>query len=893
MLIARLRSLYRNLFRRTQADADLDEELRAYVDELAAEHRGRGLSNEDAYRAARLDLRGSDHVKDSVRDAWAGAALTAAVREFRYAVRSIAHSPSYVVSVVLVLSLGFALNAIVFGIVDAALFRPLPYRAPERLIRVEETINGLPGSVSWASFDAWRRGVTSFSDVVAYDNAIVTVGGGSEPERTVAIVATPNLFRALGVAARVGRTFGADDGGPGQSLVAVLSAAFWKNAFGGDSTVIGHTIDLNGAPCTIVGVAPTDFSFPALSETAMWIPSRPTAKELVDRADHHLSVIARLRDGATMNGANAELQTVVARMATAYPAAQRGRGARLVGVRDAATGAARGQLLALFGAVVIVLLIACTNVANLTLARAVTRRHEFAVRLALGAGRRHLVGEVVAEGIVLVGAAAALGAIGAVAASGVIRGLVRFAFPFDVDVRFDARAFAFLCVGSLIAIGITGAIPAILAGRRTDLRSALSATSARSTGGHAGRARRALVATQVALSLMLVVGAGLLVRTVIALGETAPGFDASGVMTAHVPTEGATQGAPVAGFFRPLLDRLRATPGVVAAGAISLLPLQEAWTNGGFRVIGAPPQPAGKQALAEYRVVSPGYFDAMRIPILAGRAITERDDASPGRGTGPDSVGRLPDRVILVNAALARRFLVHNGRLTDAIGRQLLDIGFSAPATIVGVVGDVRQADLQLPALPEIYFPYAAMDDGPGASNMVLVVRSSLGQDAGAAIRRAVAALDPSRPVSLVRSMDSVVAESVAKQRLYALLLGLIGVAAVILTAAGVYAVLSYVVAERRREVGLRLALGAQGGDVLHMIVGEAMRVAGLGLLVGAAGSALLTRTLRSAIYGVTVTDPMTFWGSTALIALVALAASYIPAHRAARIDPLVALKSD
>ncbi len=813
------------------------------------------------------------------------------LRAFVNATRRLLHRPSFSLSVVLVLSLGFALNATVFGIVDAALFRPLPYRAPNRLVRVEETINGLPGSVSWPSFDAWRRGVTSFSDVVAYDNAVVTVGGGSQPERTLAIVATPNLFHALGVGPRLGRTFGADDGDPGQPLVAVLSAAFWKTTFGGDSGVVGRTIVLNGAPCTVIGVAPAGFSFPALSSTAMWIPSRPTAKDLVNRTDHHLSVIARLRDGATVTGANAELQTVAHRMAATYPNAQRGRGAHLVGVRDAATGAARGQLLALFGAVVFVLLIACTNVANLTLARAVTRRHEFAVRLALGAGRRHLVGEVVAEGVVLVGAAAALGAIGAAAAGGVIRGLVRFAFPFDVDVRFDARLFVFLTLGMLVAIAITGAIPAMLAGRRTDLRAALSAASSRSTGGRAGRARSVLVATQVALSLMLVVGAGLLVRTVIALGETAPGFDASGVMTAHVPTYGGTQGAPVAGFFRPLLDRLRATPGVSAAGAISLLPLQEAWTNGGFRVDGAPPQRAGQQALAEYRVVSPGYFRVMRIPILAGRAITEQDDAPPGRAV--DSVGRRRDPVILVNAAFARRYLTHRGRLTDAIGRRLLDIGFPAPATIVGVVGDVRQADLQLPALPEIYFPYAAMDDGPGAANMVLVVRSSLGDGAGAAIRKAVAALDPWRPVSLVRSMDAVVAESVAKQRLYALLLGLIGVAAVILTAAGVYAVLSYVVAERRREVGLRLALGAQGGDVLQMMVGDAMRMAGIGLLVGAAGAALLTRTLRSAIYGVTVTDPLTFWGATALIALVALAASYLPARRAARIDPLVALKID
>jgi len=823
--------------------------------------------------------------------------------DLRLAARRLRRAPGYALAAAGILALGIGANAAVFGVVDAALLRPFPYREPGQLVAAHETGPGFVGSVSWPNFRDWQAGARAFADLAAYQNAHVTFApagaGGAVPERVSAVGATPNLFRLLGAPRPLlGRGFAQGDGAPGGAQVAVVSERFWRRALGGDPAAVGRTVRLDGDPVTVVGVMPAEFRFPARWQGAdVWIPVDPSPAKASRRGSHSLQVVGRLRPGASVEEANRDLQAVAARLARTYPAEQAGRGASVQSLRAEWTGDTRPALVALAGAVALVLGIACANVANLALARGAVRRREFTVRAALGATRARLAREVAAEGAVLTAAAAAAGAAFAWAALGALGRAAERVVPLGAGLRFDWRLFAFLLAAAALTTVLFALAPA-LAAARVDLRAGLAAGDPRSGEGRGQRrTRSALVVAQVALSLALLVGAGLLLRAVAALRGAPLGLDPAGVVTAHVPMPNGRSGGagPAAGFLRPVLARLRATPGVAAAGAISMLPVQEAWTNGGFAVEGAPPVPSGQEPLAERRVVSPGYFAAMGVPLVAGRGFGEQDGAPaavPPPDGAPLSAAFARGCVVMVNATLAGRHIAPGRPLADAVGRRLLLDGNAC--TVVGVAGDVRQAGLDTPPQAEVYYPYAMLDGPAGAEKMVVVVRSPRPVDAVAgAIRTAVREADPALPVYRVATMAEVVAESLADRRLYAGLLGGFGAAALALAAAGVYAVLAYAVAQRRREVGVRMALGARAGDVVRLVVGQGARLVAAGVVAGLAGALVLGRALGGLLYGVGASDPPTVAAAAAVLAFVALAASWVPARRAARADPAVVLRAE
>lgn len=828
----------------------------------------------------------------------------------RLAVRRLRRAPGYALAIIGILALGFGATAAVLGVADAALLRPFPYRDPAALVEVRETFNHGEGSggASFPNFRDWQAGAPAFAGLAAYQVSPVTLAPASAgrtastgtADRVRAAIATPNLFRVLGVGARVGRALRPGDGGPASTPVVVLGNALWRTRFGGDPAVVGRTIRVEDSLYTVVGVMPAGFRFPAEGGADLWIPYDPTPAQEASRGSHGLEVIGRLRPGVTQEGAHAQLVAVAARLARVYPDDQSGRSVDVRALRDAVAGYTRPTLLALTGAALLVLLIAIANVANLALARAAAGRREMAVRLALGASRWQLARDGLAEAVLLAGVAGVTGALAAQAGFAVLGRAAGDALPLAAGLRLDAPVVVALIGAGALAAMALAVIPLFgalgIQGASGTPRAVFAAGGPRagiSTGER--RTQGGLVIAQIALSLALLAGAGVLLRTVSALRGTPLGLDPERVLTAHVPVPNTRPGSagPTAAFLRPVLERLRATPGITAAGAISLLPLQEMWHNGLFTVEGAAP-PAGEPPIAEHRIVSPGYFGAMHVPLLAGRDVAERVPLP----VTPDSAGAANTPCeIVVNAALARGFLTGTagrGALVHAIGRRLLGVAAS-PCTVVGVVGDVRQWSLARKPLLEIYYPYGMFDGHlQGADDMVLVVRSPLPATlVTRAVREVVRAVDPGQPVYKIETMTDVVNASLADRQLYAGVLGAFGATALTLAAAGVYAVLAYAVARRRREMGVRMALGARGADIVRLVVREGAVLAGMGVVAGIAGAALLTRALRGVLYGVTAADPVSFALAAAALTGVALLAAWLPARRAARVDPAVALRAE
>jgi putative ABC transport system permease protein len=798
-------------------------------------------------------------------------------RDVRLGLRSLARSPGFSLVAVLCLALGIGANAALFSVLNAVLLRPLPYAEPDRLVRIYEKLGDRgQGSVSVPNFRDWAAQSTGFEQLAAYQTASRNLQSTGEPERVLAVEATPSLFSLLGAHPLLGRAFAAGTDEPGKAKIAVVSEELWRSRLGGEPSVIGRAIRLDGVLHTVIGVMPAAFDFPAGGDsTDVWVLFETTPEQENARGSHYLAVVGRLKPGMSLEAATAQLATVAARIEKEHPAEQTGRSVLVQPLRETLVGRVRPMLLILFGAVGLVLLIACANVANLLLARAAVRQREVAVRLALGASRARLVRQFLVESLVLAFAGAALGLLLARWSLDALAPLAANALPVTGEFPLDGRVFGFLLAIAALSGLVFGIVPA-LQYSRGHVRDSLGEAGGKTTGsGRQQLFRSTLVVLEIAVSLVLLVGAGLLLRGFVRLSGTEPGLVADNVLTAHLPIPFAQLEGSTPRTFRPTLEKIRALPGVRSAALVSMLPIQNAWTNSGFAIEGRPDPQPGQEPMAEIRIASPAFFQSLGIPVLRGRDFTESDGES-----GPS--------VAIVNEALARQHFPEE----EPLGRRLRfgDEAF----TIVGVVGSVRQAGLDRDPLPEIYFPYASPDAIGWLGDPVLVIRTAVPPESLAdEVRAAVRSVDPVLPLYDVLTMKAVIEESLAGRRLNLWLLALFAGMALVLSAAGLYGVISYLVAQRTREIGVRIALGAQTRDVVGLVMRQGAGLTGAGIAVGLLGAFAFTRVLESVLYGVSARDPLTYAALAAVLAAVALVATWLPARRASRVDPILAIRAE
>jgi putative ABC transport system permease protein len=801
------------------------------------------------------------------------------LQDLRYGARALARSPGFTAVAALTLALGIGANTAIFSVVHAVLLRPLPYREPDRLVLAWETRGPRRGGVTAPDYVDWKAQNQVFETLAARDAITANLTGTQDPERVEGRRVTADYLPMLGVRPERGRLFTADEDRPGASHVVVLSHGLWERRFGADPALLGRSIRLDGEPYQVLGVMPAGVGLPGADEE-FWVPLAITPEELRQTGNHRLVVVGRLRPGVSREQAEAEMKAIARRIEPVRPHSNTGISAVLVPLREGLVGDVRSPLLLLLGAVGFVVLIACGNVANLLLARAAGRQREIAVRASLGASRGRVVRQLLVESLLL---ALVGGVAGVVVGGWGIDALVR-TLPAEVprvsDVRLDATVLGFTLLLSLATGVLFGLVPALRASR-LDLTASLK-EGARTMGGVAhARLRAGLTVSQVALALLLLVGAGLLIKSFARVQEVKAGFDANQVLTFRLALPEARYREPVqvAGFYRDLLERAHAIPGVSAAGAVSHLPLDNPGASISFWVEGRPRPAPERTDTTRFRAASPGYFQAMSVPVVRGRGLDERD----GEGT---------PRVGVINQTMARRHFAGQ----DPIGQRLtLDDDATEPLEIVGVVGDVRHFGLDAEPQPELYLSYAQATPlfwkwQDRSLNLVLRTAGDPA-DVAPAVRGLVRGADPDLPVIALRPMTQVMADSLATRRVYMRLLALFAALALALAAVGIYGVLSYAVARRTGEVGLRMALGATRADVLRLVVGEGLKLTGAGIILGLVAAVGLTRVLVALLFEVSPTDPLTFAAVACLLAAVAVLASYLPAHRATRVDPLVALR--
>ena len=806
--------------------------------------------------------------------------MTTFFQDLRYAARSLAKSPGFALAAILTLALGIGANTAVFSLVRGVLLRALPFPRAERLVAVHEanlSKSSEPIPASPPNFLDWEAQNAVFSALGAYTAVDVALAEIGEPEQLHATAVTPGFFSALGVAPLHGRTFTAAETVPGRESVAVLSHALWTRRFGGDPGRIGRTVRLNGATYTAVGVMPPGFRFPE-SDADLWIPLAFGPEIGTQRGAHYLEVVGRLKDGATLSQARTEIEGIAARLRAQYHATNEGYGASVIPLRDDLVGPIRPTLALLLGAVGFVTLLACANVANLLLIRASRRGAEMAIRTALGAGRARLVRQLLTESLVLAAAGTAAGLVVAAAA---VDAIVRYA-PADVprlgEVRIDAGVLAFTAAWTLVCAFLFGLAPALGAVRTQPMDTLRGAGADRVSGRGASRLRRLLVVGQIGITLLLLTGAGLLARSLARLSGVDPGFRAESALTfaLSLPEARYPDEARVGAFTEALLARIRALPGVRETGAIFGLPLTGMSFSSSFRVAGRPADPANEPS-AQLRVASRDYFRAAGIPLHAGRLFEPSDT----RGS---------PLVILVSRAAARKFWPAG----DALG-QRVRFGARPGVTrlegeIVGVVGDVRDGGLALGPTPEFY---GCLEQAPVGYFNVVVRTAAPPALFASLVRREVRALDPELPVTGLGTLEDVVRRSVAGRRFPMLLLLAFASLALLLSSVGIYGVTAYAVSQRTREIGIRLALGADGRRIRRLVLREGLRLALGGLAAGLAAALALTRLLAGLLFEVRPADPPTYLGTALLLLGVALAACWIPARRASRLDPSNALRSE
>jgi predicted permease len=873
----------RALLHKAEMEREMDEELRFHLDKETERNVARGMSPAQARRAALVQFGGSERVREECRDARGVSLLEQLWMDLRYGARTLRKNPGFTAVAVITLALGIGANTAIFSVVNAVLLRPLQYPNAERIVAVEElNEKGSRVQVTPANFLDWREQNTVFEHLAAILARPANLSVGDESERIDLAMTSADFFQVFGVQPQLGRFFVAEEENAGHHPVAVVGHGLWQRHFGGDPSLVGKTITLDGQAYTVVGIAPAGFQYP--DKTEAWVPPSqrvPTPSPQMDvgraRGFGFLSAVALLKLGVSTGQAHEEMTVITARLRRQYPDTNNTRFDRVVPLQTHLVGDSSAALLLLLGAVALVLLIACANVANLLLSRAATRQKEIAVRIALGATRLRLVRQLLVESVALALAGGAAGLLIGWWGVGLMKGLLPVDFPRAQSIGVDFRVLGFTLLVSLLTGIVFGLAPA-LQSTNPDVNEALKESARGSAGGgRRDRVRSLLIVSEVALSLVLLIGAGLLFRSFMRLQAVELGFRPQHVLTFRLTPSGSNfrEDPQYVAFYSQVAERIKALPGVNAVGVINTLPLLKGPTAG-FRVEGRPALTPDKWPITNYRSVSPDYFLAVNTPVVKGHAFTGHDDA------------RSPLAVV-VNESLARRDFPGE----DPVGKRINLGGNRSDGQpiwfeIVGVVADVRSLELNSEPTPELYTSFL-QDPFAGMS---YVVRSSV--EPGSlvpSVREVVRQVDRAQPVAEVREMEQIVSEAAARPRFNSLLLGTFASLAMLLAAAGIYGVMSYAVTQRTHEIGVRVALGAQRRDVFKLIMGQGARLVLTGVAVGLLGAFALTRVMAGLLFGVTATDPSTFVGVALFLIGVAALACYLPARRATKVDPLIALR--
>jgi predicted permease len=882
-------SRLRNLFREPRLERELAREIDSHLALIAEDFERRGLAPEDAREAARRAYGGVEQAREMHREARSFQWIEQLFQDIRYGARNLLRTPGFTAVAVITLALGIGATTAIFSVVNAVLLRPLAYKDADRLVTI---LHGGRAPVATGNYIDWRDQSRSFEAMGAADYWSPNLTHSIPPEHLYGMKVTQNLLPLLGIQPLLGRLFVPGEDQEGAEHEAILSYSLWQRAFHGDPGVLGKPVTLDGEAYTVVGVMPATFKFAPFWAThaELWVPDAFGAS-IHDRGGNHLRVFARLKPGIRLEQARAEMATITARLEQQYPATN--REVAVTPLKENVVGNIQTPLLMLLGAVGFVLLITCANVAHMLLARTSDRQKEIAVRVALGAGRTRLIAQFLTENLLL----AALGAAaGLLLADGGTKALVALApqyIPRVEMVAIDTHVVVFLMIITVLTALAFGLTPALHA-------AAGNLSAALKEGGRGGsdgigrnRLRNFLVASEFALAFMLLIGAGLMIRSFSALESVDPGFNPHNVLSMVVSVAGTNEaeGHRRAIFYRGLLEKVRRLPGVVSAGGINHLPLAGDLWDRGLVIEGRPKARPGEGPGAVYRIAMPGYFETMRLPFRAGRTITDSDDASaPG--------------VVIINQKAAHDYFPGE----NPIGKHIAIAGDEVHdlrkwLTIIGVVADAQQYYWAAQPDPEVYLAGFQSHDflgdnassiGAHMSYVTLVVRTAGNPgDLVSAIQHTVWSLDPNVPVSAVLTMDRAVADATAQPRFEMLLLGMFAAIALLLAAVGIYGVMNYAVSRRTREIGIRISLGANRSAVLRMVIEKAIIQAGAGAAAGVVGALLLGRLMAKMLYGVQATDPLTFAGVAVVLGLAALLATYIPALKASRIDPTVALRNE
>jgi predicted permease len=889
-VIQHLQALWRNTFRRKRLDQELDEEVHGYLAMVAAENVRRGMTPEDALREARLELGGIEHVKQGVRNIRVGVSMDRLMQDIRYAFRTLTRNLAFSSVVVLTLALGIGANTAIFTVVNGVLLKPLPYPEPDRLVMLWETSlsDGTPGTVAPANFYDWRQQSRSFEKMAAIDPyPDFILSGSGMAKRLAGAAVSHDFFSLLGARMALGRDFLPEEDHPGSNLVIVLSYATWQSQFGGRVDVVGKSITLNNAAYTVVGVLPRDFSFVSRAadyqtrnRVDLWTPlALASPPEAWQRGTHPLCVFGRLRPGVSLPQAQADLNQVAANLQRLYPNDDKGRGIAADPLGRHVVAGVRTALLTLLMAVGMVLPLACANIANLLLSRAASRQKEIAVRIALGASRMRIARQLLTENLVLAVTGGMLGLVITLLSVSAIVHHLPADLPRTSEIVVDWRVLLFTSLLTLSTGVLFGMVP-LHQSRRVSTNDSLK-QGGRAVAGDQSQLRNALIVAQVAIAVVLLTGAGLMTKSLWTLLRVSPGFQTEHILTARLSlppqyTNGMVFGTGkhprITLFQRELLERVKEIPGVKSAAFAAYLPLSGVDNSWGFDIQGRPPKPPGVYDLTNYRPVSAGYFDTLGIPILQGR----------GFGTGDTEDSPL---VVVINASMARTWWNQQ----DPVG-QRVRFGDQNWRVIVGVAGDVHHEALGAKPEPEMYVPYGQVPNVEARPTIVL--RSSIDPSSVTdALRKAVAEVDANVPMDQVETMSQIVYGSVAQSRFRTALLVMFALLALFVAAIGLYGVMSYSVTQRTREFGIRMALGASRSAILRVVLGKATKLVGLGIFSGLAGAMLLARLVASLLYNVSPFDATTLAGVSILLALIALVASYVPARRAANVNPMDSLR--
>jgi len=798
------------------------------------------------------------------------------MQDLRFALRQLGKAPGFTAVALLTLALGIGACTAIFTVVNSVLLRPLAYPEPDRLVVIRET--NLPEfpefSVAPGQYFDWQKQATSFESLAATNSGAYNLTGRGEPLRVVAQHLTANYFPTLGVHPAMGRNFLSDEDAPGKAAVAILSHGFWLRQFGGSPEVLHETIQLNGQPYTIIGVMPANFQ-PG-SRTEIFTPAAYSSEEHQNHGGHYIGVIGRLKPGVSVDQARGEMNHLADLLAKQYPDTNKGWGVKVAPMLEYAVADVRPVLFSLLGAVGFLLMIGCANVANLLLARATARAKEMAIRTALGASRRRLVRQLLSESILLAGFGAGLGILVAQWGTGALLSFAPASLPRVHEIALDGRALAFTSALALLTgIGF-GLFPSFQATRVNLNETLKDGGRGSSEGGRRHRLRSFLVVAEVAIALVLLVGAGLLIRSFARLQDVNPGFQPRDAFTIGLSLPDKKYGGnpQQAAFVEQAVAALAALPGVQSVGASHVVPFTGNDYVLGFTIAGRPPVEPADQPSTNYYAVTPDYFKAMGIPLLRGRFFDGHDSA-----TAP--------RVALINEAMAKKYFPNQNPIGQRIN---VTNGPDTWREIVGIVGDTKHYRLDGDVTLQTYEPFAQQP----YSFMTFVVRTSgAGGDLAAAARAAIYSVDKEQPIASVRPLDALLSESIARQRFTMFLFAVFSGVALLLASIGIYGVMAYSVNQRTGEIGIRMALGAQRGDVLRLILNQGGRLVAIGLGIGLAGALILTRFLASQLYGVTAHDPLTFIAIALLLGAIAGLACLLPARRATRIDPMVALRNE